>query len=108
MTQEEMLLEAAQTGASHDIPLVILYLSGCYVNLAPNLIAWHENHVAEIMNLRNLEKVLAREEEVKKKAIVNKAVYSGPQIRYLSKNGKLPLFPSKHHESAVLIETSAG
>ncbi|KAL0321942.1 UNVERIFIED_CONTAM: SWR1 complex subunit [Sesamum calycinum] len=56
MTQEEMLLEAAQT---------------------------------EIMNLRNLERVLAREEEVKKRAIVHKAVYSGPQIRYLSKNGKL-------------------
>ncbi|GLT34115.1 hypothetical protein SLA2020_086560 [Shorea laevis] len=54
MTQEEMLLEAAQT---------------------------------EIMNLRNLERVLAREEEVKKRAIVHKAVYSGPQIRYLSKDG---------------------
>ncbi|ESQ52301.1 hypothetical protein EUTSA_v10016833mg [Eutrema salsugineum] len=54
MTQEEMLLEAAQT---------------------------------EIMNLRNLERVLAREEEVKKKAIVHKVVYKGPQIRYLSKDG---------------------
>lgn len=54
MTQEEMLLEAAQT---------------------------------EIINLRNLERVLAREEEVKKKAIVHKAVYSGPQIRYSSKDG---------------------
>lgn len=54
MTQEEMLLEAAQT---------------------------------EIMNLRNLERVLAREEEVKKRAIVHKAVYSGPQIRYYSKDG---------------------
>ncbi|KAK4720781.1 hypothetical protein R3W88_011014 [Solanum pinnatisectum] len=54
MTQEEMLLEAAQT---------------------------------EVMNLRNLERVLAREEEVKKKAIVHKAVYNGPQIRYISKNG---------------------
>ncbi|KAL3713994.1 hypothetical protein ACJRO7_006017 [Eucalyptus globulus] len=54
MTQEEMLLEAAQT---------------------------------EIMNLRNLERVLAREEEVKKRAIVHKAVYSGPQIRYISKDG---------------------
>ncbi|KAF4349732.1 hypothetical protein CsatB_001433 [Cannabis sativa] len=54
MTQEEMLLEAAQT---------------------------------EIMNLRNLEKVLAREEEVKKRAIIHKAVYSGPQIRYYSKDG---------------------
>ncbi|KAL2526081.1 SWR1 complex subunit 2 [Abeliophyllum distichum] len=54
MTQEEMLLEAAQT---------------------------------EIMNLRNLERVLAREEEVKKRAVVHKAVYNGPQIRYLSRNG---------------------
>lgn len=54
MTQEEMLLEAAQT---------------------------------EIMNLRNLERVLAREEEVKKRAIVHKAEYTGPQIRYFSKNG---------------------
>ncbi|KAJ0014143.1 hypothetical protein Pint_21442 [Pistacia integerrima] len=47
MTQQEMLLEAAQT---------------------------------EIMNLRNLECNLAEEEEVKKRAIVHKAVYSGPQI----------------------------
>ncbi|GAB4857986.1 hypothetical protein Ancab_015890 [Ancistrocladus abbreviatus] len=54
VTQEEMLLEAAQT---------------------------------EIMNLRNLERVLAREEEVKKRAVVNKAVYTGPQMRYVSKNG---------------------
>ncbi|KAK7319198.1 hypothetical protein RJT34_03916 [Clitoria ternatea] len=54
MTQEEMLLEAAQT---------------------------------EIMNLRNLERVLAREEEVKRRAIVHKNVYNGPQIRYISKDG---------------------
>ncbi|XP_031741695.1 SWR1 complex subunit 2 isoform X2 [Cucumis sativus] len=54
MSQEEMLLEAAQT---------------------------------EIMNLRNLERVLAREEEVKKRAIVHKAVYNGPRIQYLSRNG---------------------
>ncbi|KAK7399858.1 hypothetical protein VNO78_11052 [Psophocarpus tetragonolobus] len=54
MTQEEMLLEAAQT---------------------------------EIMNLRNLERVLAREEEVKRRAIVHKTVYNGPQIRYISKHG---------------------
>ncbi|XP_074574434.1 SWR1 complex subunit 2 isoform X2 [Curcuma longa] len=55
MTQEEMLLEAAQT---------------------------------EIMNLRNLERVLAREEEVKKKAVVHKAVYDGPQIRFISRDGE--------------------
>lgn len=55
MTQEEMLLEAAQT---------------------------------EIMNLRNLERMLAREEEVKKKAIVHKSVYAGPLISFHSKDGK--------------------
>ncbi|XP_020586395.1 SWR1 complex subunit 2 [Phalaenopsis equestris] len=55
MTQEEMLLEAAQT---------------------------------EIMNLRNLERVLAREEEVKKRAVVHKAECEGPQIRFTSRNGK--------------------
>ncbi|XP_056692663.1 SWR1 complex subunit 2 isoform X2 [Spinacia oleracea] len=54
MSQEEMLLEAAQT---------------------------------EITNLRHLERVLAREEEVKKRAIVHKEVYTGPQMRYSSKNG---------------------
>ncbi|XP_021856564.1 SWR1 complex subunit 2 isoform X3 [Spinacia oleracea] len=53
MSQEEMLLEAAQT---------------------------------EITNLRHLERVLAREEEVKKRAIVHKEVYTGPQMRYSSKN----------------------
>ncbi|XP_048490351.1 SWR1 complex subunit 2 isoform X2 [Beta vulgaris subsp. vulgaris] len=53
MTQEEMLLEAAQT---------------------------------EIRNLRHLERVLAREEEVKKRAIVHKAAFTGPQIQYFSKN----------------------
>lgn len=54
MSQEEMLLEAAQT---------------------------------EIMNLRNLERVLAREEEVKRRAIVHKTVFNGPQIHYISQNG---------------------
>lgn len=44
---------------------------------------------SEIINLRNLERVLAREEEVKKRAIVHKAVYSGPQIKYVSKDGKI-------------------
>ncbi|XP_078164630.1 DNA binding protein SWC2 isoform X1 [Carex rostrata] len=54
MTQEEMLLEAAET---------------------------------EIMNLRNLERVLAREEEVKKKAVTHKDNYDGPQILFFSKDG---------------------
>ena len=40
------------------------------------------------MNLRNLERVLAREEEVKRRAIVHKSVYNGPQIQYISKNGR--------------------
>lgn len=55
MTQEEMLLEAAQT---------------------------------EIINSRHLERVLAREEEVKKRAVVHKTVYDGPQVRYSSKDGQ--------------------
>lgn len=46
----------------------------------------------EIRNLRNLERVLAREEEVKKRAVVHKAVYNGPQIRYSSKDGKFLSF----------------
>ncbi|KAF5945288.1 hypothetical protein HYC85_015516 [Camellia sinensis] len=68
MTQEEMLLEAAQT---------------------------------EIMNLRNLERVLAREEEVKKRAVVHKAVYSGPQIRYLSRDGKLSLITNRYFKGLL-------
>ncbi|KAH9671051.1 SWR1 complex subunit 2 [Citrus sinensis] len=73
MTQEEMLLEAAQTDHFlHD-------LNFKYVTVLPVFV--------EIMNLRNLERVLAREEEVKKRAIVHKAVYTGPQLRYLSKDG---------------------
>ncbi|GLJ50577.1 hypothetical protein SUGI_1077400 [Cryptomeria japonica] len=75
MTQEEMLLEAAQT---------------------------------EIMNIRHLEKMLAREEEVKKKAITNKSVYSGPVIRFHSKDGKNTLeftnvstFPSEIFSKSV-------
>uniref|UniRef100_A0A0D9X3E0 Vps72/YL1 C-terminal domain-containing protein n=1 Tax=Leersia perrieri TaxID=77586 RepID=A0A0D9X3E0_9ORYZ len=55
MTQEEMLLEAAET---------------------------------EIINLRNLERVLAREEEVKKKAVIHKDVYDGPTIRFSSRDGE--------------------
>jgi vacuolar protein sorting-associated protein 72 len=58
MTQEEMLLEAAET---------------------------------EIINLRNLERVLAREEEVKKKAVVHKAVYEGPTIRFCSRDGNFSI-----------------
>ncbi|KAL3520940.1 hypothetical protein ACH5RR_019089 [Cinchona calisaya] len=74
MTQEEMLLEAAQT---------------------------------EIMNLRNLERVLAREEEVKKRAVVHKAVYTGPQIRYLSRNGSsfLEYMNGASFESELSTET---
>lgn len=51
---------------------------------------------SEVLNRRALEAMLAREEEVKKKAIVQKAIYSGPQIRYHSKDGmgklRLPCF----------------
>ncbi|KAJ0078532.1 hypothetical protein Patl1_24306 [Pistacia atlantica] len=47
----------------------------------------------EIMNLRNLERVLAREEEDKKRAIVHKAVHSGPQMRLVW----LPTSPAELH-----------
>lgn len=75
MTQEEMLLDAAQT---------------------------------EIMNLRNLERVLAREEEVKKRAVVHKAVYTGPQIRYLSRDGcsYLEFINHASFESEILTNTT--
>lgn len=75
MTQEEMLLEAAQT---------------------------------EIMNLRNLERVLAREEEVKKRAVVHKAVYAGPQIRFLSRDGCsfLEFVNGASFESNILTKSS--
>lgn len=43
----------------------------------------------EIMNMRNLECVLAREEEVKKKAVVHKDTYDGPTIRFFSRDGNL-------------------
>ncbi|PKA51682.1 hypothetical protein AXF42_Ash003049 [Apostasia shenzhenica] len=73
MTQEEMLLEAAQT---------------------------------EIMNLRNLERVLAREEEVKKRAIVHKAVYDGPQTRFTSRNGQSFLEFSKGSSFKAELRTT--
>lgn len=53
------------------------------------------------MNLRNLEKVLAREEEVKKRAIVHKAIYNGPQTQYFSKNGKLSLFLAEYLKQSL-------
>lgn len=57
------------------------------------------------MNLRNLERMLAREEEVKKKAIVHKEVYNGPQIRFTSKNGDFffPTFLVASQPHLVLI-----
>lgn len=51
------------------------------------------------MNLRNLERVLAKEEEVKKKAVVHKEVYSGPQICYISRDGLLFHHPLKTKNS---------
>jgi hypothetical protein len=37
--------------------------------------------------MRNLERVLAREEEVKKKAVVHKDTYEGPTVRFFSRDG---------------------
>lgn len=103
MTQEEMLLEAAQTGITwskiyNEIVIwwhPLLWYDRVFGWLLEQFIIgnpWNcsnQLYIAEIMNLRNLERVLAREEEVKKRAVVHKAVYSGPQIRYLSKEGKI-------------------
>uniref|UniRef100_A0A2N9GLG4 Vps72/YL1 C-terminal domain-containing protein n=1 Tax=Fagus sylvatica TaxID=28930 RepID=A0A2N9GLG4_FAGSY len=75
MTQEEMLLEAAQT---------------------------------EIMNLRNLERVLAREEEVKKRAIVHKAVYSSSYLEFskgLSFQSEISTTSIPYPEKAVCAVT---
>ncbi|OEL27870.1 SWR1 complex subunit 2 [Dichanthelium oligosanthes] len=47
-----------------------------------------EREAIQIMNLRNLERVLAREEEVKKKAVVHKDTYDGPTIRFFSRDGE--------------------
>ncbi|KAJ6995695.1 SWR1 complex subunit 2 [Populus alba x Populus x berolinensis] len=74
MTQEEMLLEAAQT---------------------------------EIVNLRNLERVLAREEEVKKRAIVHKAVYSCSYLEFkgLSFQSQLSTTSVPYQEKAICAVT---
>ncbi len=45
------------------------------------------NLVVEIQNRQSLEIMLAREEEVKRRAIIHKEIYNGPQIRYISRNG---------------------
>ncbi|CAI5519556.1 unnamed protein product [Closterium sp. Naga37s-1] len=42
----------------------------------------------EILNREALAVMLAREEEVKRKAVVEKAIFGGPQIRFHSKDGK--------------------
>ena len=91
MTQEEMLLEAAQTGFFYFLLLDMSYKLNDFAYFgyfgAVSDICWISILNAEIMNLRNLERVLAREEEVKKRAIVHKPEYTGPQIRYFSKDG---------------------
>jgi vacuolar protein sorting-associated protein 72 len=45
------------------------------------------NLVVEIQNRQSLEIMLAREEEVKRRAIIHKEIYNGPQICYISRNG---------------------
>ncbi|CAI5944007.1 unnamed protein product [Closterium sp. NIES-64] len=44
--------------------------------------------MTEILNREALAVMLAREEEVKRKAVVEKAIFGGPQIRFHSKDGK--------------------
>ncbi|CAM6085282.1 unnamed protein product [Calypogeia fissa] len=73
ISQEEMLLEAAQT---------------------------------EIQNLQALEVMLAREEEVKRKAVIQKAFYAGPQIRFHSRDGKNVLEFTKVHDLPQVFSSS--
>lgn len=93
MTQEEMLLEAAETGFKLRFPyilskstLVEFVSIGCVV-LNSDFVCLPLPMFPEIMNMRNLERVLAREEEVKKKAVVHKDTYDGPTIRFFSRDG---------------------
>lgn len=76
-----------------------IYFVEVHVSL---ILLFIKKNYAEIMNLRNLERVLAREEEVKKRAIVHKQVYSGPKIQYLSKDGN-PLLSSLHMSSHPFV-----
>ncbi|MCO5560618.1 hypothetical protein L7F22_014234 [Adiantum nelumboides] len=46
-----------------------------------------DDGLTQISNQQHLERMLAREEEVKQKAIVHKTVYNGPQIRLYSRDG---------------------
>ncbi|CAI5486506.1 unnamed protein product [Closterium sp. Naga37s-1] len=47
-----------------------------------------EGAEGEMLNREALAVMLAREEEVKRKAVVEKAIFGGPQIRFHSKDGK--------------------
>ena len=73
-TQEEMLLEAAQT---------------------------------EVSNRLELEAMLAQEEEVKRKAVVQKDVDHGPRIRYISKEGVSVMEFTKVKDVPSLIRAKA-
>jgi hypothetical protein len=97
MTQEEMLLEAAETGLPCFLFTILKRYCSAYSFIAlllsqaswPNptclglkgLVVVLLSMFLEIMELRNLERVLAREEEVKKK-VVHKDTYDGPIVRF--------------------------
>jgi hypothetical protein len=83
MTQEEMLLEAAETGLRCFLFTILKKILFCLFIYFVLLLSMFP----EIMNLRNLERVLAREEEVKKKAVVHKDTYDGPIVRFCSRDG---------------------
>ena len=91
MTQEEMLLEAAETGLDYVSLLPYPEIHRWSLPASVVLCLLHFIRLLsmfpEIMNMRNLERVLAREEEVKKKAVVHKDTYEGPTVRFFSKDG---------------------
>ncbi|GBG63650.1 hypothetical protein CBR_g38961 [Chara braunii] len=67
----------------------------------------HEAAQTEIMNLQSLEIMLAREEEVKKKAIIQKETYTGPLIRFYSRGGINVLEFTKVHSLPAEIQSKA-
>jgi vacuolar protein sorting-associated protein 72 len=83
MAQEEMLLEAAETGLSCFFFTIFKKILFCLLIYFVLLLSMFP----EIMSLRNLEHVLAREEEVKKKVVVHKDTYDGPIVRFCSRDG---------------------
>lgn len=77
-----MLLEAAQTGCVLFPSICVDFVKRILSNILERLF-----YFPEIYNRQSLEDMLAREEEVKKRAVIQKEIFAGPQIRFRSKDG---------------------